>query len=230
MKKLILLVSAVAVSATMFSSCGGSVNLKTEKDSVAYSIGIDLGNYIKNLNEDLDINVIANAMKDVLAENEKIHQDSAFSFLREYFMVRKPARAKVAAQEYLEKVEKENRNIQKTESGLLYEIIEAGDPNVKAVNDADKVKVVYEGKLKDDTVFDSSIERGDTAEFALNRVIKGWTEGMKLVGKGGKVKLYIPAELGYGERGTPNGKVGPNEPLIFDVTVVDVIPTEVTEE
>lgn len=226
MKRLIVVVAVVAIfAAASFSSCGGgSASLKNEQDSIAYAIGLDLGASIKQFDEDLNVDIIAAAMKDVLKDSPKMEREDAMEFMREVFTVRKPARAKVAAEEFLAKVEKENKNIIKTESGLMYEIIEGGDQAVKATKDEDVVRVTYEGKLKDGTIFDSTQERGDTAEFPLNRVIRGWTEGMKLVGKGGQIKLWVPAELGYGEQG--GGQIGPNEPLIFEVTVVDVIPAE----
>lgn len=221
MKKFFILAVVVAVA---LSSCNsGSKSLKTEQDSLAYAIGLDLGTYIKNMDSTLNVDIVSAAIKDVLKNKQAMEQEAAYAFMREYFMVRKPAKEKKASEEFLASVEKDNKNIQKTESGLMYEIITPGS-DVKAVNDADVVKVVYEGKLKDGKVFDSSIERGDTAEFALNRVIKGWGEGLKLVGKGGKIKLWIPADLGYGEQGAGQS-IGPNQALVFDVELIDVVPT-----
>lgn len=92
----------------------------------------------------------------------------------------------------------------------------------KATKDNDEVMVNYKGTLKDGKVFDEN----DSTKFALNRVIKGWSEGMKLVGKGGKIKLYVPSDLGYGVQGNPYGGIAPNEALVFDVEVIDVIPAE----
>lgn len=223
MKKIIILTGVLAM--VFATSCGTSKNLKSEQDSVAYAIGLDLGNYIKNMDSTLNVDVIAGAMKDVLAGKEVMQRDSAYAFLREYFTVRKPAKAKAASEEFLKEVEKTNKNIQKTESGILYEIITPGS-DVKATNDADKVRVMYKGTLKDGKVFDSSYDRGDTAEFPLNRVIKGWSEGMKLVGKGGKIKLWIPSELGYGEQAPQS--IGPNEALVFEVELIDVLPADST--
>ena len=85
------------------------------------------------------------------------------------------------------------------------------------------MRVHYRGTLANGTEFDSSYRRGQPAEFPLNRVIKGWTEGMKLVGKGGKITLWIPAELAYGKRGAGRD-IGANEALEFSVEVVDVKP------
>ena len=82
--------------------------------------------------------------------------------------------------------------------------------------------------MKTGKIFDSSKQRGDTIEFAVNGVIKGWGEGLQLVGKGGKINLWIPAELAYGEQGA-GGAIGPNEALAFEVELIDVMPAA-TEE
>ncbi|MCW9699266.1 FKBP-type peptidyl-prolyl cis-trans isomerase [Avibacterium sp. 20-129] len=108
----------------------------------------------------------------------------------------------------------------KTASGLMYRIEKAGEG--VAIKPEDKVKVHYTGKLADGTVFDSSVERGQPAEFKLNQVIKGWTEGLQLVKKGGKIDLLIPADLAYGKQGA--GPIPPNATLYFTVEVLDVIP------
>lgn len=83
--------------------------------------------------------------------------------------------------------------------------------------------VRYKGALIDGTVFDETPEGADPVRLMLNRVIPGWTEGIQLVGKGGKIQLFIPSDLGYGEMGS-QGAIGPNEVLVFDVEVADVMP------
>lgn len=227
MKKTIIIAFTAVISSMAFMSCGGQASLKTEMDSVAYTLGMDFGYWLKNYDSTLNVDIIAQGIKDIIAGKEKMSMEDAQTFMREYNYVRKPAKAKKEGEEFLAKIERENKNIKKTESGILYEVLDAGDAAVKATDDNDVVKVVYEGRLKSGQVFDSSIERGDTAEFALNHVIRGWTEGLKLIGKGGKVKLYIPSDLAYGMQG--NRGIGPNEPLVFDVELIDVIPAE-TEE
>jgi FKBP-type peptidyl-prolyl cis-trans isomerase FkpA len=105
-----------------------------------------------------------------------------------------------------------------TASGLQYEVIEEGDGAKPATRD--HVTVHYKGELTDGTVFDSSYDRGQPATFPVNQVIPGWTEGLQLMSVGSKFKFYIPADLGYGARGT--GPIPPNAPLIFDVELLGI--------
>ena len=106
-----------------------------------------------------------------------------------------------------------------TASGLQYEVIKMG--NGEKPNATDKVEVHYHGTLEDGTVFDSSVDRGQTISFPLNRVIKGWTEGVQLMPVGSKFKFIIPPELGYGDRGA-GAVIPPNATLIFDIEIVDI--------
>ncbi len=106
-----------------------------------------------------------------------------------------------------------------TESGLQYEVLKEGKgPKPVAT---DRVEVHYHGTLLDGTVFDSSVDRGQTATFGVTQVIKGWIEGLQLMNKGSKYKFYIPAELAYGSNGS--GKIGPMETLIFEVELIDIV-------
>lgn len=108
----------------------------------------------------------------------------------------------------------------KTPSGLQYRVLRKGTgANPKA---ASRVKVNYHGWLDNGKTFDSSYERREPIEFGLNQVIKGWTEGMQLVGEGGMIELVIPSDLGYGPRGTPGGPIPPDATLHFLVELIAV--------
>jgi FKBP-type peptidyl-prolyl cis-trans isomerase len=115
---------------------------------------------------------------------------------------------------------KENKAVVELPSGLRYEIVQEGTgPSPKPT---DTVKVHYTGKLVDGSVFDSSVQRGEAAEFPLDQVIPGWTEGIQKMKKGGKIKLYVPPDLGYGDDGRPG--IPPGSTLIFDVELLDIKP------
>ncbi len=222
MKKLMIV--AVAMCAAL-ASCQGSKSLKSysDVDSLSYAFGVDIGSSLKRmdttqLNSSLNDAIITAAIRDMFNNKPQISHEDAVAFLNEWFQVRMPAKQKAEGQEWLDKEKASNPNIQTTESGLMYEIINTGDMAVKAVIDADQVVAKYRGTLKDGTEFD----KNDSLTLSLNRVIRGWTEGMKLVGKGGEIVLWIPADLGYGAQARPN--IPANSPLKFEITLLDVIP------
>ncbi|HNX80081.1 MAG TPA: FKBP-type peptidyl-prolyl cis-trans isomerase, partial [Prolixibacteraceae bacterium] len=119
---------------------------------------------------------------------------------------------------FLEK-NKANAGVKVTPSGLQYEVIKEGTG--KMPNDSDMVKVHYHGTLIDGKVFDSSVDRGEPAEFPVNGVIPGWTEALQMMPVGSKWKIYLPASLAYGERAPQ--EIGPNKVLIFEVELLEIV-------
>lgn len=113
---------------------------------------------------------------------------------------------------------KENKAVVALPSGLHYETVQEGTG--AAPKATETVRVHYTGKLIDGTVFDSSVQRGEPAEFPLDQVIAGWTEGIQKMKKGGKIKLYVPPQLAYGDDGRPG--IPPSSTLIFDVELLDI--------
>ncbi|MDY3979790.1 MAG: FKBP-type peptidyl-prolyl cis-trans isomerase [Tidjanibacter sp.] len=231
MKKLFVILASVAMVAS-FASCSGGKSLKSDVDSLSYALGTDFGNSLAQIKgqmeDELDMNLFYKGVNDAMKGEPKIAQEEAFAFLRDYFNVKAPQKALAASQKYLDEVAA-RKGVQKTESGLLYQVVREGNNDKKAVNPTDEVRVVYEGKLKNGKVFDSSYERGDTVSFKLNQVIKGWAEGIQLVGEGGEIDLWIPADLAYGQRAPQ--QIGPNQALQFKVELVEVIPdTTAVEE
>ncbi|NNE40521.1 MAG: FKBP-type peptidyl-prolyl cis-trans isomerase [Marinicaulis sp.] len=112
--------------------------------------------------------------------------------------------------------------IAKTESGLLYEVLEEGPEDGISPISTDLVVVHYVGTLKDGVEFDSSRARGAAASFKLNQVIPGWTEGLQLMSEGDRFRFFVPPDLAYGETPRPGGAIGPNDALIFDVELLKV--------
>ena len=226
-----ILLPALILGLVSVTSCGtvrraapSVPSMETEIDSLSYSFGVtEVGMMVKavdsvyNMNEEL----IIQAVRDVLAGHPRISAEEGEAFAREYFTVRLPAKNLREAEAFLAEIES-RPGVQKSASGLLYEIGEAGGE--RPTEDTDTVVVRYTGMLADGTVFDSTADRDDEpVEFQLNRVIPGWTEGLKLVGKGGRIKLYIPPALGYGEGGQGQ-MIQPNQVLIFEIELLDIKP------
>lgn len=225
MKKLILL-STVTLIALTSCNCKSKVSLKSESDSLSNAVGTLMGMQLKSTIKDakFDSKIIAAAIDKVMATTDEKELDSmltgADEYFRNYVMVVVPAQKAAASTKFLSEVEAKG-GVNKTESGLLYEIIEQGDMNLVPTNNTDTVTVNYKGTLSNGEEFDSSYERGEPTSFPLDGVIEGWTEGIKFIGKGGKIKLYIPSNLAYGEQGPLGGEV-----LIFEVDLLDVKPAK----
>ena len=197
------------------------------KDPVSYALGFKVGSDMRSASleaSDFDIEQFTNGFLDGLAKQEKLTPDqvrACFMSLEEKIqkkMIDIGRKNLEKANEFL-KVNKEKEGIQTTKSGLQYQVIKTGAGKTPAVTS--KVKVHYEGKLLDGTVFDSSIERGQPIEFPVNGVISGWTEALQRMKVGDKWRLFIPPGLAYGESGNPP-VIGPNEMLTFEVELLDV--------
>ena len=205
----------VAADPDMFES-------EEERENLSYAFGVDVGTNVKNSGLPIQLYWLNKGIADVHDGNAQLAEDTINEYLQNYFMVVRPQQNAERSAAWLAKMEKK-AGVKKTESGLVYKVVKAGDKNVMATDDRDVVVVHYKGTTEDGKVFDSSYDRGETAEFPLNHVIPAWTEGMKLVGKGGKIILWCPAELAYGQRGAGRD-IGPNQALQFEVELIDVKP------
>ena len=199
-------------------------------DKVSYALGLGIGRQLAQMGaNDLSIEDFAAAIKDVIVGNElKVSNREAQTIVQEYFRKKeeklnaeraeKGKVAKAEGEKYLaENAKKEGVTV--LPSGLQYMVLKEGNGNKPKATDT--VKCHYEGFLIDGTVFDSSVERGEPAEFALNQVIAGWTEGLQLMQEGAKYRLFIPYILGYGEGGA-GASIPPFATLIFDVELLEV--------
>lgn len=227
--------SIAAIAAIAFTSCNGQdsskpVELKTEKDSVSYAMGVAFGADVKGyleqsgLDTTLDVNIVLKAISQSVNDTASISEEDAIALIQKFQAKQTEERGK-ASKELGEKFLADNAtkpNVITTESGLQYVVLEEGTGDVPTI--MDQVKVHYTGKLTNGTVFDSSIDRGEPVTFYLRQVIPGWTEMLQLMKPGGEVKAFIPGNLAYGPNGGPQGSgIGPNEVLIFDIRLIDVI-------
>ena len=233
MKKISVLVATVIVAmSASFTSCDShkSASLKTAVDSASYAIGINTGaNYRTNLKTlpggeaNID-DLIAGFIQAIKGDSAamKMTPETAQQYLQTYFV---EASAKEAAQnkEAGEKFLAENKTkegVITTESGLQYKVEKEGTGEKPTA--ADRVKVHYTGTLLDGTKFDSSVDRGEPAEFGVSQVIRGWTEGLQIMPAGSIYIFWIPSDLAYGERGAGQD-IKPNSVLKFEVELLEVI-------
>ena len=227
-----LLVTLVAGSLA-FASCNtfksSKIELKTSADSAAYAIGSDIANNVtKNLptapgGKNLDQKMILAAFADALnGKPSQIPVEKGQAVIQSYFMKAQAAEGAQnieAGKKFLEENGK-RAGVKTTASGIQYEIMkDASGPKPLAT---DTVVVYYHGTFVDGKVFDSSVDRKETATFAVNQVIPGWTEALQLMPVGSKWKIFIPSALAYGERPPQGSAIKPNSVLIFEVELVSI--------
>jgi FKBP-type peptidyl-prolyl cis-trans isomerase FklB len=198
------------------------VLLNTQNQKAGYAIGVLIANNIKNQGADsLDVEAISAAVKDVFANKIlRIEQQQCMPMVQQYMqqaMERKSVVVKEQNKAFLE-MNKTKEGVKVTASGLQYKVLTNGtgkSPDGSAAS----VTVHYTGKLIDGTVFDSSVQRGQPTTFRLNEVISGWTEALQLMKEGDKWMLYIPYNLGYGERGN-GAQIVPYSTLVFELELI----------
>ena len=199
----------------------------TGAEKASYGIGLQMGEQLKaNPFDGLNLHSVFEGMKDAYAGEalrvEISEIQAAFEAINAEIQSRREEEAKVLAAEgtaFLEDNAK-RAEVTVTESGLQYEVLAMGEGDKPAADST--VRVHYHGTLINGTVFDSSVERGQPAEFPVNGVIKGWTEALQLMAPGAKFRLYIPHDLAYGERGA-GASIAPFSTLIFDVELLEVL-------
>ena len=193
-------------------------------NKISYALGLGIGQQLKSMNiEDFSIEDFTKSISDVMTGKETaISSREAQAMLNEYFQKKEKEQAQTAIAEgkvYLEQNAKRD-GVTQTKSGLQYEVLTEGTG--KSPKATDTVRCHYEGRLLDGTVFDSSYKRGEPADFGLNHVIPGWTEGVQLMKEGAKFRFHIPYLLAYGERGA-GAQIPPYSTLIFDVELIKVL-------
>lgn len=238
--RLVTKMSLVAVAVMTLAACQKEAEQKpavldTDEAKQSYSLGVSVGRYLDSTLDEyskmglsLDSALILRGVQDAVADKTALTEEEVqtmMAALEEQFREKQTAiaeaetaQAVAAGKTYLEDNAKKE-GVKVTESGLQYEVLQAAEGAKPAATDT--VKVHYTGTLVDGTKFDSSHDRGEPAQFPLNRVIPGWTEGVQLMNVGSKFKFTIPAELAYGERDM--GVIKPNSVLVFEVELLEIV-------
>jgi FKBP-type peptidyl-prolyl cis-trans isomerase FkpA/FKBP-type peptidyl-prolyl cis-trans isomerase FklB len=220
--------TVLATLAAVVFCAGGAVaaspELKTDEQKTLYALGVALSRNLGSFaltEAELDL-VKAGLTDGVLNREKKVDVETFGPKLMELQKSRAAAVAageKKAAQAFLDKAAGE-KGARKTASGLVISTLKAG--NGEAPKAADRVKVHYHGTLTDGSVFDSSVQRGQPATFALGQVIPCWTEGLQLMRVGGKSRLVCPSDIAYGDRGAPP-RIRPGAALVFEVELLEIL-------
>ncbi|MHC4871548.1 MAG: FKBP-type peptidyl-prolyl cis-trans isomerase [Planctomycetota bacterium] len=226
-------VAAVLLTAVVFANSASAADKKlvTEDEKFSYSIGMDVAKSLQSLKGtvNVDVNLIVKGLLDSVSGKPGALTDQEAAAVRQSVITKlqaahqqkmqKKGSSNIAKGQAFLAANKKKKGVVTTASGLQYMVLK----NSKGAKPtaADTVTVNYRGTLLDGTEFDSSYKRNKPISFPLNGVIKGWTEGVQLMGVGSKYKLFIPSELAYGPRGA-GGVIGPNATLIFEIELLSI--------
>lgn len=193
-------------------------------DKYSYGLGLGIAQNMLSMGaEDIKLDDFIQALKDVFeGKPTAMSFNEAQEIVSAHFaeLEKQAAAAAIEQGEMFLKINKERPGVVALKSGLQYEVLKSG--NGRQPKATDQVRCHYEGRLVDGTLFDSSIERGETAVFGVNQVIQGWVEALQLMREGDKWKLFIPYQLGYGAQGA-GGAIPPYSTLVFEVELLQVL-------
>ncbi|MDH2019246.1 FKBP-type peptidyl-prolyl cis-trans isomerase [Acinetobacter ursingii] len=229
MKKTNLALLLLSMTVTSFAA---PVTSKSpQKDQLGYSYGYVMGRTNADTLKDLNLETFIQGLKEGSTGKASSLSDEDMAKALSQYKKQVESKQLIEFQKLAQDNQKQGQaflteNAKKsgvitTKSGLQYQVLQAGTGKSPKANS--KVKVNYEGRLLDGTVFDSSIARNHPVEFQLSQVIQGWTEGVQTMKEGGKTRFFIPANLAYGDVGSGDA-IGPNSVLIFDIELLQVLP------
>ena len=217
---------SIVLSAQVFAQ--GNSNLESDDDKIAYSIGVNIGQNLQaqGILDGIEIDTFVAGMLDAVADNVQMSDEDMFAAIQLFQQQMAEQQQSALAASTAASVDFLSANSAKEgvvtlESGLQYMVLESGPEGSASPTVSDSVLAHYHGTLIDGTVFDSSVDRGEPAQFGLSQVISGWTEGLQLMSVGDKWRLFIPAAMAYGEA-SPTPAIPPNSALIFDVELLEI--------
>lgn len=224
MKRSAIVVLAVLALATACSKkSGGSAKLRTDTDSVAYVLGMNIGMNLLKMDSTINAAAVCDGIRDAVGGGTKLTTEEARSYYLRYMNYTLPEKARAYEERFLADIAKSNRSFARTASGVTYTVAEVGDQNLVPASDRDTVAVRCVIRTADGAEKYSSYERGDTLRRALGDLRRGEREMLKLVGKGGRIEAWLPAAAAYGADGKEEWGIGSNATLHYEMEVVDVV-------
>lgn len=215
----------VGLVALVIVACGGpsrSGKLQDSADSLSYIIGMNIAYNIMEMDSTLKASQIMAGISDVMAGEPKISLEDGKFYLLSYMNYDVYDRVKKYENQYLEDLANSDKNIVRTRTGLTYRVNELGDMGNTASHPRDTVAIMYTAKTLAGAEVDSLANRPDTLRTTLTKLIDGLEEGVKLVGQGGKITLWMPSTLAYGAQGDEQKNIKPNEMLEYEVEIIEV--------
>ena len=224
--RVLVTIFATLLSAQLFAQ--DDTPLESEGAQIAYSIGVNIGQNLQSqgILEGLELDTFMVGMFDAINEDVKMSDEDMLAAIQLFQQRMAEQQQAVLTESTAASVEflannSTQEGVVTLASGLQYMILESGPEGSASPAATDSVLAHYHGTLIDGTVFDSSVDRGEPAQFGLSQVISGWTEGLQLMSVGDKWRLFIPAAMAYGEA-SPTPAIPPNSALIFDVEILEI--------
>lgn len=224
MKKSLLALLALTLAAAGCSKKSGSggVKLRTDTDSVAYVLGMNIGQNLLRMDSTVNVDAVCEGIRDAAARKARFKDDEARTFYLRYVNYALPEKARAYEEQFLADFAKRNRAYARTASGVTYTVDEVGDQDLVPTSDRDSVAMRCIIRTIDGEELYSSYARGDTLRRAVGDLRRGVQESVKLVGKGGRINAWMPSSAAYGAEGDSELGIAPNATLFYEIELVDV--------
>ena len=214
--------AAALLAGACSKKTGGGVKLKTDTDSVAYVIGMNVGMNLMKMDSTINVNAVCEGIRDVFRQGTRFSAADAEVFYLRYMNYALPEKARAYEEQFLQDILKANRNYARTASGVTYTVEVLGDQEQIPASDRDSIALRYLIRTADGQEVYSSYERGDTVRSLVRNLRRGVQESVKLIGKGGKINAWMPSSAAYGAEGDKELGVAPNATLYFEIELVDL--------
>ena len=220
--KRVLLFAAMLLAVGCSKKSTNGVKLKSDLDSVAYVIGMNVGLNLQRMDSTLNVAAVCEGIRDIFEGDPRMTVEAAETFYLSYVNYALPEKARAYEEQFLADIAKSNRSYARTSSGVTYTVEEVGDQDRIPTSDRDSVVLRWVIRTADGKDIVSSYEQGDTVRSALRNLNRGVQESLKLIGAGGRIQAWMPADMAYGAEGDEALGIGPNATLYYEIELLDV--------
>ena len=220
--KRVLLFAAMLLAVGCSKKSTNGVKLKSDLDSVAYVIGMNVGLNLQRMDSTLNVSAVCEGIRDIFEGDPRMTVEAAETFYLSYVNYALPEKARAYEEQFLADIAKSNRSYARTSSGVTYTVEEVGDQDRIPTSDRDSVALRWVIRTADGKDIVSSYEQGDTVRSALRNLNRGVQESLKLIGAGGRIQAWMPADMAYGAEGDEALGIGPNATLYYEIELLDV--------